>query len=47
MILSTNPVGEDNWTFLHFFKDERNKRLVLDDQIPVAEYLAEQVETGK
>lgn len=32
MILSTNPVGEDNWTFLHFFKDDRNKRLVLDDQ---------------
>lgn len=31
MILSTNPVGEDNWTFLHFFKDERNKRIVLDD----------------
>lgn len=32
MILSTNPVGEDNWTFKHFFKDERNKRLVLDDE---------------
>ncbi|MDQ0176002.1 PBSX family phage terminase large subunit [Bacillus chungangensis] len=32
MILSTNPVGEDNWTFLHFFKDDRNKRLILDDQ---------------
>ena len=32
MILSTNPIGEDNWTFLHFFKDERNKRIVLDDQ---------------
>ncbi|KIL79578.1 PBSX family phage terminase large subunit [Bacillus badius] len=31
MILSTNPVGEENWTFKHFFKDERNKRLVLDD----------------
>lgn len=31
MILSTNPVGEDNWTFLHFFKDDRNGRLVLDD----------------
>lgn len=31
MILSTNPVGENNWTFKHFFKDERNKRLVLDD----------------
>ncbi|MGE6260881.1 PBSX family phage terminase large subunit [Heyndrickxia sporothermodurans] len=32
MILSTNPVGEDNWTFKHFFKDDRNKRLVLDDK---------------
>lgn len=31
MILSTNPIGEDNWTFLHFFKDEKNKRVVLDD----------------
>lgn len=31
MILSTNPVGEDNWTFKHFFKDELNNRLVLDD----------------
>lgn len=32
MILSTNPVGEDNWTFLHFFKDDVNKRFVLDDE---------------
>ncbi|RJS59157.1 PBSX family phage terminase large subunit [Bacillus sp. PK3_68] len=32
MILSTNPVGEDNWTYLHFFKDEQNNRFVLDDQ---------------
>ncbi|MGG3801779.1 PBSX family phage terminase large subunit [Metabacillus fastidiosus] len=32
MILSTNPVGEDNWTFKHFFKDEMNNRLVLDDK---------------
>ncbi|PAF22767.1 terminase [Terribacillus saccharophilus] len=32
MILSTNPVGEDNWTYRHFFKDELNKRFVLDDQ---------------
>lgn len=32
MILSTNPVGEDNWTFKHFFKDELNNRLVLDDE---------------
>lgn len=33
MILSTNPVGEDNWTFLHFFKDDKNKRIVLDDAV--------------
>lgn len=32
MILSTNPVSEDNWTFLHFFKDEENERVVLDDE---------------
>lgn len=32
MILSTNPVGENNWTFKHFFKDTLNKRLVLDDE---------------
>lgn len=32
MILSTNPVGEDNWTFKHFFKDDREKRFVLDDK---------------
>ncbi|WP_156488370.1 PBSX family phage terminase large subunit [Fictibacillus phosphorivorans] len=31
MILSTNPIGEDNWTFKHFFKDEQKNRLVLDD----------------
>lgn len=31
MILSTNPIGEDNWSFKHFFKDEQNNRLVLDD----------------
>jgi phage terminase large subunit len=31
MILSTNPIGEDNWTFKHFFKDELKNRLVLDD----------------
>lgn len=31
MILSTNPIGEDNWTYLHFFKDEENNRFVLDD----------------
>lgn len=32
MILSTNPVSENNWTFKHFFKDPFNKRLVLDDE---------------
>jgi phage terminase large subunit len=32
MILSTNPVGEDNWSYKHFFKDELTQRLVLDDQ---------------
>lgn len=32
MLLSTNPVGEDNWTFKHFFKDEMNNRIVLDDE---------------
>lgn len=31
-ILSTNPVGEENWTYKHFFKDELNNRLVLDDE---------------
>ncbi|WP_252503265.1 PBSX family phage terminase large subunit [Sporosarcina sp. Marseille-Q4943] len=32
MILSTNPVGEDNWTYLHFFQDKMNDRYVLDDE---------------
>ncbi|MFD1179221.1 PBSX family phage terminase large subunit [Paenibacillus puldeungensis] len=32
MILSTNPVGEDNWSYKHFFKDEQNKRFVIDDK---------------
>lgn len=32
MILSTNPIGEDNWTFKHFFKDELNDYFVLDDK---------------
>lgn len=31
MLLSTNPVSEDNWTFKHFFKDEENNRFILDD----------------
>lgn len=32
MILSTNPVGQDNWTYRHFFKDDQNNRFVLDDE---------------
>jgi len=32
MILSTNPVGEDNWTYLHFFQNKLNKRYVLDGE---------------
>lgn len=32
MILSTNPIGEDNWTFKHFFKDIVNDRFVVDDK---------------
>jgi len=31
-ILSTNPVGKDNWTYKHFFKDELNDIFVLDDK---------------
>lgn len=31
-ILSTNPVSKSNWTFTHFFKDIKNKRVVLDDE---------------
>ncbi|QHZ50909.1 PBSX family phage terminase large subunit [Paenibacillus larvae] len=31
MLLSTNPVGEDNWTFKHFFKDELKNHIVLED----------------
>lgn len=30
-ILSTNPVGEDNWTYRHFFKDELKDIFILDD----------------
>lgn len=32
MLLSTNPIGEDNWTYKHFFKDEENNRFILDDE---------------
>ncbi len=31
-ILSTNPVGKDNWSYRHFFKDEEKDILVLDDE---------------
>ncbi|MEG1870394.1 MAG: PBSX family phage terminase large subunit [Peptostreptococcaceae bacterium] len=31
IICSTNPIGEDNWTYKHFFKDEENNRIVLED----------------
>jgi len=31
MILSTNPVGQNNWTFKHFFKNAQINRLILDD----------------
>lgn len=29
--LSTNPVGEDNWTYKHFFKDDLNNIFIIDD----------------
>ncbi|MCQ6275757.1 PBSX family phage terminase large subunit [Bacillus sp. V3B] len=32
MILSTNPVSKGNWTYKHFFKDERTNFFVLDDE---------------
>lgn len=32
MILSTNPVGENNWTYKHFFKDTKKKIFILDDE---------------
>ncbi len=31
-ILSTNPVGEDNWSYKHFFMDEENEIYTLDDE---------------
>lgn len=30
-ILSTNPVGEDNWAYTHFFKDDLKGIFILDD----------------
>lgn len=32
IICSTNPIGKDNWTYKHFFKDEEKDILVLDDE---------------
>lgn len=32
IICSTNPVSETNWTYKHFFKDDENKKLTLDDK---------------
>lgn len=32
MILTTNPVSKDNWSYTHFFIDEENDRIVLDDE---------------
>lgn len=32
MILSTNPVNTANWCYKHFFKDNKAKTLVLDDE---------------
>lgn len=34
-LLSTNPVGTENWTYTHFFKsvdEEGNEKIVLDDE---------------
>lgn len=31
-ILSTNPVGNDNWSYTHFFKDEPKDIHILDDE---------------
>lgn len=33
MILSTNPVSKANWSYKHFFIDNKIKRLILDDEI--------------
>lgn len=32
IILSTNPVSQENWVYTHFFKDELNDRFVIDDK---------------
>lgn len=33
MILSWNPVGEENWTFKHFFIDREEDTIILDPEI--------------
>ena len=33
IILSWNPVGEENWTFKHFFIDREQERTVLDPEV--------------
>ncbi|WP_416044650.1 PBSX family phage terminase large subunit [Clostridium tyrobutyricum] len=32
MILSTNPVSKDNWTYKHFFRNDKKKIFILDDE---------------
>lgn len=32
IILSSNPVGKDNWTYKHFFIDKENERTILNDE---------------
>ena len=32
IICSTNPVGTDNWTYSHFFKNEEANKIILDDE---------------
>lgn len=32
MIVTTNPVAQDNWTYTHFFIDEENEIHTLDDE---------------
>ena len=31
IICSTNPIGKENWTYKHFFKDDENNLIILDD----------------
>ena len=41
IICSTNPVGEENWTYKHFFKDEESNLLILDDEVLYNERIVE------